>query len=271
MNAYKHGMDVLGASDVSVKDWDNSQSFAAGDIVRYYGGYYKATRSVTAPMIPFLQAGEVPGVSDAWKEVKAESVIYTNVSGTYGGFSRGDYFGMFDIASEQHRMNALKQVPVSVAKSLLKGGQQVIANAITLADAKNLPGSTARKNVQDHLLWHANAIKGAPESIYASGEDLKKWTMEAFIESNSVEDGAAWIGDAWNQLWSDIEANIKALPATVAKTVGNVVSAVVPWWVWPVGAGVVGLVGFTAYKVLTSDVGKNALGTAIGYRLGGRR
>ena len=78
MSNYVTGCDVLG-SIVEIADpnpptfevlgadtWDNSRSFAEGDVVRYWGQYWRAVRPVSAPLFPMFQSGEVPGKSDAW-------------------------------------------------------------------------------------------------------------------------------------------------------------------------------------------------------------
>lgn len=72
-DAYENGCEVLGFVN---GDWDKSNAYNAGDVVRYWGGYYQATRRIEAPFIPFLQSGEVPGESSAWVQVPASTVIY---------------------------------------------------------------------------------------------------------------------------------------------------------------------------------------------------
>jgi hypothetical protein len=159
---------------------------------------------------------------------------------------------MIDIGARQNEMNSIKQVPVSVAQALVKGGQTAIEGAILGSKQpwykSDLPGETSRKNVQAHLQWHAFEIAklaGTPNAMYKSGEDLKKYTMLAFQESNAVEEGAAYLDKAWTSMWSEIAAALAALPKEVAKKVGEVASGLLtglmPVWGWALlGVGVLG-------------------------------
>lgn len=173
--------------------------------------------------------------------------------------------GMYDIASAQHQMDTLKQPTVRAALALLKGGQTAINQAIATADAQGLPGPTERKNVQAHLQWHANAlakVANQPNTIYASGDDLKKYVMAAFIDANAVEEGAAYLNAAWDQMWQEIAAAIAALPAEVRHVVTTAAGSLVegatgiPLWGWGLmAAGLVAGVGYVAYKVATGPAG----------------
>lgn len=191
----------------------------------------------------------------------------------------GAVIGMFDIQARQRDMNKLQQVPVSVAHSLLKWGQQVIENAILVANDKGLPGPTARKNVDDHLAWHQTALlkETNPSAMYTPGQDLKQWVMRAFIEANAVEEGSQALDSAWSQMWSEIADNLAALPAAVAKKVGDVAEEVattaafytkVTFWV---AIGAVGLVAYGAYRLLRSQFASNTASHALGAYLGRRR
>ena len=168
-----------------------------------------------------------------------------------------EIIGGFDISANQRRMNELKQIPITSAYALLGGGVKVIDNAISAAKQPwykpDLPGETARKLCADKLKWHAENLAKvkASETFYSSGDDLKKWVMQAFIEANAVEEGAAYIEGAWNQMWEDIKENIKQLPAEVRKQVGELSGGIFEWltgipiWV-PIVAGT-GLLGLMFY------------------------
>src|SRR6185295_19076307 len=111
-----------------------------------------------------------------------------------------EVLGMFDIGQAQRMMNGLKPVTVGIAKSLVRGGQKVIAVAQVVSKANALPDTNTLATTAGHLQWHADklAVMKDDKAIYASGDDAKKWTMQAFIESNAVEEGAAYLNEAWD-------------------------------------------------------------------------
>ncbi len=182
--------------------------------------------------------------------------------------------GEYDIAAKQQQMNSIKRVTVSIARALLRGGQQVAAATIETAKGgflqRELPGITSLKKTASHLDWHAAELAkmSDPTSFYAPGEDLKKWTMQAFIDANSVEEGRASQEQIWQDMWTDIGAALIALPGDVAQGVGKAVGQVVkaaaaglaggvaeglgiPTWVLVAGgAALVVGVGVGVFKIL---------------------
>lgn len=179
-----------------------------------------------------------------------------------------EVFGMFDIAARQRQMNELKQVPVSVAQILLRGGQQAIDHARALAASKNLPGGGARDKVYWALKWHEtelSKLKDTPTAMYASGEDLKKFVMQSFIEANAADEGAVAIDQMWSAMWADIGHAIAALPAAVVAKVSEVVDTAetTAKWTLVIVAGVVGLLGYGAYKILQGPTGQAAVGAYL--------
>jgi nitrate reductase NapE component len=166
-------------------------------------------------------------------------------------------------------MDALKQVTVSIAEPLLRGGQTAINNAINGAKQPwykpDLPGDNSRAIVKGKLDWHASTLAplaSTPNAMYASGEDLKQWVLAAFREANAVEEGSAQLQKAWDQMWSDIADAAKALPKEVAKFVGDVSSNVVkgltglPIWAWAlIATGVVGALGFFIWALARTPAG----------------
>lgn len=171
--------------------------------------------------------------------------------------------GAFDFNVESKRMDSLKQVTVGVAQELLKGGQAAIDGAIAGAKQPwykpNLPGDASRATVKGKLQWHAATLAplvGNKNAIYASGEDLKHWVLMAFREANAVEEGAAYIQSAWDEMWSQIAKAVAALPHDIAKKVGDVsfdivkAATGVPVWGWAIiGTVVLGGVGYFIYKM----------------------
>lgn len=180
--------------------------------------------------------------------------------------------GFFDLGKERHKMDALKPVTVGIARAIVVNAKEVITKAIAAADARGLPGPTQRKLVKDHLQWHQDKLVAEqdPMAMYAPGNDLKEWALRAFEEANAVEEGAEWVDGAWSRMWDEITRELAKLPAKIREgakaAIGNVTG--IPWWVWATGGTVVvGLLGFTAYKIVTGPVGAAA---ASAY-LGGRR
>lgn len=158
-----------------------------------------------------------------------------------------EVLGGYDIASWQKQMNELKKVTILMAQVLVARGQEAIDGAIKASKQpwykSDLPGETARNTVKGKLQWHAdNLAKLAPsawstyqkfqsdpdafkkagaqlQAIYAPGSDLMKWVMQAFVEANAAEEGAAYLAAAWSAMWREIGAAIAALPAEAAKAV----------------------------------------------------
>lgn len=219
-------------------------------------------------MMPSTTVFDVDG---SFEYDPGDDMEYTVIQGDDGGF---EGIGMFDIGSEQLKMNMLKPVTLTIARTLVKHGLEVIGQAIDQANTAGLPGPTARTNCQAHLQWHQNklaGLSGPPDStIYDSSDDCKKWTMQAFVEHNSVEEGSAYLDAAWAAMWSEIADGLKKVPAQLAKLPGQAIEAVtgIPWWlVYGGGAVVIGGILYGAYKIITSEGG----GRIIGGYLGGRR
>jgi hypothetical protein len=270
-------MDILGASRTTlgprgrnvmlgadVKPWDAADSYSAGDVVYHNQRYFRAQRDVSPPFLSMLFDGEVPGKSDAWREI-TEAQAYDKTP---------SIFGMVDMQTVQRNMNDLNPVTVEIARVLLGTGQHVIEQAIEGAKQPwykpDLPGDTARKNVQAHLQWHANniaSIKGVNEQTtgYKAGDDLKKYVTQAFIEANAVEEGATWLSDAWDKMWEEIQTKLAAIPRVAGHAVAEVVKTAagaaaggiaagfgVPSWLFwgGIAVGVAGI-GYIAVKSKT--------------------
>lgn len=190
--------------------------------------------------------------------------------------------GEYDIAAKQQQMNALKAPTVAIARALLKGGQRVAADTIKLATGglfeRELPGITSLKKTQSHLEWHAAQLAPqtlSPMASYAPGDDLKKWVMQAYIDSNAAAEGRSWQDQAialaasdWVEMWTEIGEELMKLPATIAQGVGKAVAQVakaaasglaggvadglgIPTWVLVAGgAALVVGVGVGVFKIL---------------------
>lgn len=282
-DAHTHGMDILGGTTlgprgrntvlgalaerkgqmlgVSIKPWDNADSYLSGDVVYHDMRYYRALRDVSAPILSVLFDGEVPGKSDAWREI-SEQQAYAQPT---------TVLGMVDMNVVQRNLNDLKPVTVEIARILLGTGTSTIAQAISGAKQpwykSDLPGDSARKNVQAHLQWHADnlaKIKDVNEQTtgYTTGDDLKKYVGEAFVEANAVEEGAAWLADAWDKMWTEIQQKLAAIPRAIGQAAAEVIKTTagaaaggvaagfgVPSWLFWGGIGAVALgVGYVAVK-----------------------
>jgi hypothetical protein len=125
--------------------------------------------------------------------------------------------------------------------------------------------------VQDHLKWHEDNLKKFSDlkAPYPGGEDIKKWTMRAYIENNAVSEGNWFF--SWQAMWDRIKVALsQAIRDGVkfaASATGEVVSTVtgVPTWVWLVGgAVVVGGVGYVGYKAANTRAGAAVVGHYLG-------
>jgi hypothetical protein len=168
---------------------------------------------------------------------------------------------MIDIAAWQRQMNALKQVPVSVARILVKGGLGAIAHAQNMSQQPwyrpNLPGEQSRAGVASKLKTHEEQINKIPDQyeMYSNGDDLKKQVLAAYVEENAAEEGRGWAEAAWSQMWNEIAVAIAALPATIGRKINETTSGLLGIPGWAVGLGAVGLVGLLGY-VYVSTIAK---------------
>jgi hypothetical protein len=258
--------------------FDNTQTYGAGAVVYHRERYWRALRDVTPPFLPSLMSGDAPGDSDAWREISAaQAYPGSNVSGVDDVLGElAEVLGMFDIGKAQQLMNGLKPVSVGVARALVRGGQQVIAVAQTVAHARDLPDIKTLATTAGHLQWHADKLAKLKDekAIYSSGDDAKKWAMQAFIESNAVEEGAAYLDEAWTAMWQEIGTRLAELPKDIVQTIAQLpgkafeAATGIPSWAFYVGtAALVGLVGYGAYRILAGPAG----GALVGHYLGGRR
>lgn len=248
---------VIGAPFIT--DFSNEKMYLKGAVVRHLGGLWKANRTVDIPLLPFMMSGEVPGSSDAWTALAPVTVS-------------GDAPDAFDIAAETQKMNSLKQVPVSVAQVLLRNGQGAINHAMQSAKANNLPNQNTLSTNYYKLAWHQSELAkyaATPFALYPSADDLKKWVLEAFINSNATDVGAAWINDGLQKMWSEIRTAIAALPAAARAAVSSAIENItgVPTWAFAVGGvAVVSLVGYAVYKIAMGPTGQAAASAYLGRR-----
>lgn len=173
------------------------------------------------------------------------------------------------VSQRAMQMAKLKQVPVTVANTLLKYGANAITQAVGLAKVANLPGDANRQGVVDKLAWHSARLKetnaaidqmralgpaagaGDPDlQFYAPCEDLKAWVLTAFSEWDAAVEGAQAASDAWDELWAEIGRNLLALPKAVIDKAGSSL-ATVAWYAkatyWIGISAVLGVLGLLAW------------------------
>jgi hypothetical protein len=195
-----------------------------------------------------------------------------------------DVLGAFDIQSQTRDFKNLKIVPVSAAQTMLAAGQDAINTAISNAKNKErmfsgpLPRGSARENVMWKLRWHADNIAKlglGQNDLYPNADDLKKWVLEAFMEANAV-DGEP---DQWTSVWANkfsammvkIGQQIAAIPAAALAIAKESLAKAETTAKWTLGItlGVVGLVGYAAYKIATGPLGQTAVHAAVSGYTGG--
>lgn len=194
---------------------------------------------------------------DAPTEVLVPLVFKQNADGSFEEV-RDEVVGGIDIAAYQRQMNTLKQVPASVAQILVGNATNALAQASGIAALKKLPGQTTRDSVMGKLKWHQEQLAPRadlrPETMYAHGDDLKKWVLAAFVECNAVEEGTSWVDGAWGRMWSEIGAALARLPVAVAAKVNETAGALfgIPLWAMALGALGVAGVAYTVGPTLVS-------------------
>ena len=174
-------------------------------------------------------------------------------------------------------LNSIKQMPVGVARILLSGAQQAYNQAASIIAAANLPRPAGFVNTGGKLKWHTDTLATMtdPQAVYAPGNDLKQWVSEAYTALDVADYGASRAG--WSTTWSKVADYVAALPKAIAAQVGNVLATAETAAKWGLGItlGVVGLLGYAAYKIVTSETGKRVAGdvatTYLTGGMGGRR
>jgi hypothetical protein len=131
----------------------------------------------------------------------------------------------FDIGSIQQKFNALKSMTIAQSRAMVTQGINVINRAMDVGSGhwyepgSTQPGGSNREEVHGHLNWHVENLSTGPlasadpNSQYPSFDDLKHWTMQAFIEANAVAAGDTYLQSARTQMWSDVGTGVAQIPA----------------------------------------------------------
>lgn len=275
--SYEGGLDVLGGGHgphggprggfrPGPRGW-------RGAVFPYAPAYYIDDDEALLRRLALKQA-----LDEADGEVLEEGVVRAeDILGAYM-----DVLGTFDIQAQQRTMDELKAVNVEIANILLKTGFTQIAWAIDNAEKSKswldkaltgkLPRESARKNVLEKLQWHQNELLKYkdPSALYPGGWDLKKFVLEAFQESNAVQEGAMQLQIAWGSMWAEINNALAKITASTRAALSNAANYVltagtgIPLWGWVLlGIGTTGVVGFAAYKLATGPLGQVAVKTAV--------
>jgi hypothetical protein len=161
---------------------------------------------------------------------------------------RSAVVGMYDMAPLTRQMDTLKMPTVAIGRAILKAAQATIEEA--KKRGANLPGGTARDNCASHLDYYAKKLATATDPTVPFGPewpDFKKWALQAYIESNAVEEGNAFAKQSWNDMWTDIGTELAKLPVTARNAVISTAASIlgIPTWLFVVGGlAVAGGVGF---------------------------
>lgn len=171
-----------------------------------------------------------------------------------------DCLGAYDIAPKQRFLNAIKKVPVAMARTLVNNALNVTTTTLEMAKRgvsfdisksllpsvqSELPGINSLKKTQEQLQRHAEALSrfSDPAAIYPDLVDLKKWVMQAWIDANAVEEGRAMQERAWEQMKEEIKRELKQFPNALVEELTGV-----PIWMWAVGGlAALGIVGAGYY------------------------
>lgn len=228
LSDYFDGTDALGADDVGVPFYDDSADIG----------------------VPYVMGEDFLSIERAFADVLGQEVL-----------------GFIDIQQSQRQMNDLKAVTVGVAQALLKGGYDAINGAIRRAQEKGLPLASSRDKVLGKLNWHRDNLGKFADRMapYPSANDLKTWVMQAFIETNAVEEGSLYADQAWAQMWNEISTELAKMPQKIREETAKVIANVtgIPVWGWAlVATGGLVLIGGVLYAIINSRAGATVAGIA---------
>jgi hypothetical protein len=232
--------------------FDNTQSYAPGEIATYWGNYWQATRQVDPPIIPWLQSGDVPGESDAWKSAPAGSVILGDAGIDMNALIK--FLKSMDPMTKAQAIGALTVGENAVKEAISVGTQShLVVGPLLGPGAVNRVASigSALSGVRNNL----SATSLADTDVIAAdiANSIRSGVERAIVEYNGVMEGDATLQNARSQFYQDAYDNLKALPTAVGKAVGSAISSVVgnPFhnpWVIGIGVGLAALLGYGLYR-----------------------
>lgn len=303
-----HGIDVIGATTLGPRGrntlvggspvaWDNASSYSAGDAVYNDGRYYRALRDISPPFLASLIDGEVPGKSNAWREITQQQAYALP----------GSVVGAEDEETTHKRVlhdvnNVLKEVAAFVPVLVLVGADVDVDALVARFDTLDQTNRTVWS------LWVDNGHGAALDQRIASA--AQKLLNEAIIPTAELslhssvmafhdrfmklsdKITATPIDDAKSPVWSEVKAYFvdgaklaNLLDGTAAQTVkwsdvkdaakqaaqgaGQALDTAKYVTYGLIGGAVLLGVGalYAIYKIATGPTG----GAIVGGYLGGRR
>lgn len=164
-----------------------------------------------------------------------------------------------DINAANKAIRGVKPMSIAAGHKLVAIGISGL-NAANSADSDH-PGATSRRNDLIRQLNNINATLSSttmdplPE---AAAEVLRNAVLAAIAEYNSAAEGSATLAAARSQFFQDVVDNAKQMAIKAGAVIKDVADEAafytkVTFWV---GVGLVGLVGYTGYRILTGPAGQ---------------
>lgn len=183
-----------------------------------------------------------------------------------GGEYHQDAKEYYNIQTLTRTLNTLKPVTNDAAKTLIYQSGVALDRAISLVGRAQLGRAVIpneiilnkilkdSKEVQGHLKWHADNIKGEPNKIYGQADDLKKYVIMAFETYNEALQGV--ITDDNSYLFKSEADSAKDFYQHVIQTFAalitsgkKVLSQTTNYLKWGIGLIAVGAIGYGAYQL----------------------
>ncbi len=181
------GYDILGAPS-----WDNSLDYAKGSKVQYWSKVYQATRDISAPFLPSLQSGEVPGESDAWTVV-GEDVIptagqnYDNDSVTVLAVQQALKAKGFNPGPLDGTYGPKTAAAVKALQGSLGAGQSGVIDEGVISALKVTPGVASGTGSQVQI--YSSSYRSAPSFSSAATPGAAAGTPAASTQSSALKYG----------------------------------------------------------------------------------
>lgn len=277
------GLDVIGATTLGPRGrnilvgggtptpWDNNNSYSAGDAVYSDGHYYRAVRDVSPPFMSSIFDGDVPGKSDAWREITQQQA-YPQPSAPVLGVDATPT--PIDVAGLKARLDSLPHTNREVWDLWVTAGhgaglaQRVAGDAQKLLDEAIIP--TAEFNFHDQvMLFSKTRFEALDDKVTKQPMDDNPSPVWSDVASYLV-DGSNLANllegvSTQTMKWTDV----KDAANQAAKGAGNALDTA-KWVTYSLIGGAVLLgVGalYAIFKIATSQTG----GAIIGGYLGTRR
>lgn len=173
-----------------------------------------------------------------------------------------DDAGFYDIGELTRALNSAPNTRAN-ARAILNVAAQAEDEAVSKGGggwfSSNLPGQDGRvANAAAIKALRASVDGGADAAITPDWENVKKLTMTAFVDGNSVKAGSATLWSARVNLIKDLTVRAPGTMVDAAAKAGESIkkaAQVIPTWAWYAGGGVAALVALTVgYKIYVAPV-----------------